>query len=223
MLKHLPYLVLSHPLSDETPGYAGKKDFRCHPVQCLENGDSCNKHHITMSNHIGTHVDAPSHFVKKGKSIADFDPDDWLFKHIKYLDCTDCLTSKLIDMDYLANIIKPCMQTKLLILKTGMEASRHLDDYWSSSVVFSANIAEFLHDRLPQLSAIGMDTISVSSMLDRAEGRRVHQALLSRNIRIIEDMKLSALYDHHALTYIHVIPHIVARIDGTPVTVLAGC
>ena len=217
-----PYLILSHALSAQTPGYAGKSDFQCQPIQCLNAGDSCNKHKITMSNHVGTHVDAPSHFIKDGKSIADYGQDDWLFQGVKYLDCTDCLTSKTIDMAYLANSIKPCKHTTLLLMKTGMEDLRHLEEYWSSSVVFKADIGGFLIEKLPNLSAIGMDTISVSSMLDRAEGRHVHQALLSRNIRIIEDMKLSVLNDQISLTYVHVIPHIVDHIDGTPVTVLAG-
>lgn len=222
MLNQLPYIMLSHPLSNETPGYAGKQDFDYHQIECLESGDSCNKYHIGMSNHTGTHVDAPSHFIVNGKSIADYSQNEWLFNEIKYIDCSAKLPAKLIDINCLEDLIQPCEKTQLLLIKTGMESVRQLDEYWSSSVVFMSEIASFLTNRLPKLCAIGMDTISVSSMLDRAEGRRVHQALLSRNIRIIEDMKLSLLMNHHVIGFIHTIPHIVDNIDATPVTVIAG-
>ena len=40
-------------------------------LQSLENGDSCNLTGFSMCAHNGTHVDAPSHFVRDGKTIDE--------------------------------------------------------------------------------------------------------------------------------------------------------
>ena len=40
-----------------------------------------------MSNHLGTHVDAPSHFVDQGKTLTDYEAKDWVFSHPFLVHC----------------------------------------------------------------------------------------------------------------------------------------
>ena len=43
------------------------------PVQQLEKGDLCNLTSLTLGSHTGTHMDAPCHFVRGGKTIDQVD------------------------------------------------------------------------------------------------------------------------------------------------------
>lgn len=45
----------------------------------MSQGDSCNAVRIGLSNHLGSHVDAPSHFVTSGRSVDEYAPKDWFF------------------------------------------------------------------------------------------------------------------------------------------------
>lgn len=49
---------------------APKKEQLC----AMENGDTINLTAFSMCSHNGTHVDAPSHFIKDGKTVDQLDP-----------------------------------------------------------------------------------------------------------------------------------------------------
>lgn len=60
---------LSHPLENGMTVWPGHPEFSQVPVSSFEAGDiSCN-HSLSLSEHSGTHLDAPSHFVPGGVSI----------------------------------------------------------------------------------------------------------------------------------------------------------
>lgn len=44
-------------------------------VQALENGDACNLTDLSMCSHNGTHMDAPAHYIKNGKTIDQLSPE----------------------------------------------------------------------------------------------------------------------------------------------------
>ena len=47
-------------------------------IQSIEQGDSCNLTAFSMCAHNGTHVDAPSHFIEKGKTIGEVGLDPFV-------------------------------------------------------------------------------------------------------------------------------------------------
>jgi len=47
----------------------------CKELNSIEKGDLYNLHSLFMCAHNGTHVDAPSHFIKDGKNIDEIDVD----------------------------------------------------------------------------------------------------------------------------------------------------
>ena len=59
-------------IHDEMLAYPGDPAFSKESICNLETGDVCNLLHIHMSNHAGTHIDFPAHFIRDGKTSADF-------------------------------------------------------------------------------------------------------------------------------------------------------
>src|SRR5688572_14125169 len=51
--------------------YPGDPRFRSKTIRSLEKGDPYSLSKIMMSNHIGTHVDAPAHMIPGGLTVSD--------------------------------------------------------------------------------------------------------------------------------------------------------
>jgi kynurenine formamidase len=73
------WVYLSYPLNCETPAYGGGDSLKIQHEKSIEKGDSCNTQHWSLSNHMGTHIDFPRHFVQAGKTSEDYGPEFWIF------------------------------------------------------------------------------------------------------------------------------------------------
>ena len=60
---------ITRPLSPDTQRYPGDPPFQLMSHSSLARGDPFELTSVAMSSHLGTHVDAPSHFVKGGATI----------------------------------------------------------------------------------------------------------------------------------------------------------
>ena len=60
---------LSHPMENGMPVWPGHPEFLQKKVASFENGDIACNHSLGLSEHSGTHLDAPAHFVPGGASI----------------------------------------------------------------------------------------------------------------------------------------------------------
>ena len=211
------YYCLSHPISSSTPVYAGEEGPKVSNLCSLQDGGTCNKLSIVMDNHMGTHVDVPLHFLKGGKCITDYSIDEWVFTKCTIIDCA-CEPGAVIDSSLLKSksIDNDC---ELLLLRTGFERFREQEMYWKKSPIFHEDLGGFFERSLPSLRAIALDTISLSSLLDRQMGRRAHVAILSRGIRIFEDVSLQQLPS--SLNQIIAFPLMLKSADGAPVTMMA--
>lgn len=210
---------LSHPLSINTPLYGGVGKISAEPLKSIQAGDSCNSFLLSFPNHSSTHVDCPKHFIANGKQILDFTAKDWIFINPGFLEFPST-KNQIIDFN-------PCDftlgtaadQLDFLIIKTRFETYRGQEEYWKNGPGISHKLANRLKTYFPNLRGIGIDFISVSSFSDRTEGRLAHFALLSQDILIVEDMKLSSLFQ--APTKLVVSPLLFENLDGAPVTVFA--
>lgn len=210
-------VVLSHQINSKTPLYGGKGKVRISPKKSIKRGDTSNSLNLNFSNHTGTHVDVPHHFIQSGKTLTDFSPQKWLFKNVLVLE-KEVSPGQVIDGNILGEV-KREGNVQLLILKTGFEKYRSTEAYIKQSPVFPVKTIRFLKKKFPKLQAIGFDFISLSSLLNREEGRRAHKELLKDDILIVEDMRLSSLKDKP--DFILVSPLWIEGADGSPVSVWA--
>ena len=61
---------ISRPLANGFPAWPGDPPFAAAPAASMSRGDACEVTRLTMSAHAGTHLDAPSHVIPGGGSLA---------------------------------------------------------------------------------------------------------------------------------------------------------
>jgi kynurenine formamidase len=211
------YIFLSHELSEKTPGYGGKKGLVIETVSRIKDGRSANQSLWHLSNHLGTHIDAPYHFDNRGRTLCCFTANEFIFKRVSLVDIR-VQPGELILPGAWSKNIRP--KTDLLLLRTGFEEKRNKKEYWSKNPGLSLELAVWLRKFCPFIKAVGMDFISATSFLHREEGKIAHRAFLKdgKPILLIEDMSLENI--NNTLKKVIVSPLRVKRSDGSPVTIL---
>lgn len=211
-------LNLSFFLNEETPIYGGANDVSIQPVNSISKGDSANTKRLNFSNHSGTHIDYPNHFVNEGKVSTDYDADFWIFNNPYVLNYS-ASENELIDLsDELLNQIPK--ETDFLILNTGFWKKRMERVYWENNPGISPELAQKLKDRLPSLRVLGADLISITSFQNRPTGRVTHKIFLNEpSILLIEDMDLSKL--NSIPKKVIALPLLLKGADGAPINVIA--
>ena len=69
---------ISVRLADQAPPYPGDPPFERRFTRTIAGGDTCNFSTLSMSLHRGTHVDAPLHFIHRGKAVGDYPPERFI-------------------------------------------------------------------------------------------------------------------------------------------------
>jgi kynurenine formamidase len=206
-------VYLSYFLEESTPIYGGQNGaFKIETTNSIYLGDTSNNLKFIFPNHIGTHIDFPHHFSNNGKKCSDYPASFWVFNKVEVLFCNiDEVENKI---DGLRSDIE------LLILKTGFGEKRNEIEYWSAQPIIPAYFARLFKSKFPSLRVFGFDLISLTSKLDRIEGKKAHtQFLIDNNILILEDMNLEFLFT--APETIIISPLQVSEADGVPCTVIA--
>jgi kynurenine formamidase len=183
-------LFLSHILDEKTPIYASKSKVTLERTRQMNKGDVCNEMSWNFTNHAGTHVDAPRHFVKKGKTVDQYPAEGWVFDKVSLVNLHKVKPGEIIT---LAGFGKLARDTQLVLIKTGFERYRGQKAFWHNGPGLHPELAAWLKKMCPHIRAVGMDIISVSSIQNRELGRAAHREFLGRDILLIEDMKLSVL------------------------------
>ena len=190
------------------------------PAKQLARGDSANTLDLAMPNHIGSHVDAPRHFIADGASVDQYPADDWIFEHPILIDAT-VSPAVLIDADRLARACpSPDRAADLVFLQTGAARLRGSEDFWRAGPGVAGSGARWIIDHFPKIRALGLDSISLSSFAHRAEGRTAHRLLLERGIRLFEDLDLAAIPAGSSLVRVIGLPLRLQDGDGAPVTMI---
>lgn len=216
------FIYLSHFLDEDTPGYGGAKSFERKPISEISKGATSNSEEwIFRSNHVGTHVDLPSHFDNEGKRLEDFSASDWVFHRPHLLTLTVNENQIIEPIEVFDSIPKDC---DLLLLKTNFQKFRHLNVYWEKGPGLSPDLGKWIRKNRPSIKVVGFDFISVTSYSNRPLGRVAHKEFLGTHgqgepLRVIEDMKLDLISTNPIK--IIVAPHLVRGADGAPVVVLA--
>jgi arylformamidase len=59
----MSYVDISLPLHPDIPRWPGTSGFGLEWFKRIEDGDGCNNSRLCSDVHVGTHVDAPLHFI----------------------------------------------------------------------------------------------------------------------------------------------------------------
>lgn len=140
---------------------------------------------LVFSEHTGTHVDAPFHFLPSGKTIDEF-PCDYLWGPASLVDASERDPSTPIT----AAVLEAAAHSSDVVIAAGdillvrAWAGNRADPGFYECMAFSQDATDWLISKAPK--AVGVDLPAVDSPGDR--GFPVHIALLEREILIIENL-----------------------------------
>ena len=217
------YRLLSYPLTRDTQEYGGKRTVRIKKDKNILKGDSCNTFTLNMPNHIGTHIDCPSHFFESGRKVSQYEIEEFIFSRPFVMDCPK-KENELVTAEDIEKMVNKLKNKDILICRTGFYKYRKKDRYALENPGIAPEAAEFIRRKLGNIKCVGIDAISVSPYQNRQLGRETHKIFFkdtfkkSKPIRLIEDMNLSGKLDD--LKEVHVFPLLMRSIDSSPCSVL---
>lgn len=176
-----PYIDITFPLSTRLPKWPGSIGFEMNWQMRMPININ-NSSFFTIDSHLGTHLDAPLHFVEKGRHVADIDFDKLI--GLTYVVEIKGLRSITVTHLEAANIPLKC--TKLL-LKTDNQHywKKGLTDFQEDFCSIDATGAQWLVDR--NIHLIGIDYLSIQRFKD---GPETHQILLKNEVVVLETINL---------------------------------
>ena len=201
---------VSVPLTNTMPVWPSGPPIRLLPQPHLSKDGSytINETVIEMGSHMGTHIDAPYHFVAAGKRLHEI-PLERLIGRATVFEIPGV---RSIGIQELKSLTWDGVER--VLFKT--ENSKHWQDgaFYEDFVYLEPEGAEFLVSRGVRL--VGIDYLSIEKF--RAEKHLTHFALLTRNIVVIEGLDLSRVPQGDYTIY--ALPLNLHDADGGPTRVI---
>lgn len=168
------YLDLSRIIEDKMPVYPGDD-----PTLLFQTANIKNDHfasfRLETNMHVGTHLDAPLHFIENSKYISDYPVDIFAGKAV----LIDVREIELIGLkDEYERLIS---EEDIVLFCTGFSEFYGTANYYSKHPILTLELAEFLARK--KIKMVGLDTPSP----DR-DDYLIHHKLLSNDIFIIENL-----------------------------------
>ena len=203
----MPIFDVSQSLQKSTPVFPGDPSFSMVPFFSRENHDEFNLSILTMSTHLGTHVDAPLHYVDGGLKVDEISPDI-LVGHGIILDMRGV---DVIDVAVLEK--SSWTKEKRVFLKTDFSAELRQNNISKKQPYINDSGAHALMERGVKL--VGIDSMSVDRINDQYAP--VHKLLLSSGVIIVEGLDLSEV--PCGTCRIYCLPLKISGGDGAPARV----
>jgi arylformamidase len=173
---------ISVPIRTGMITYPGDKGVHIDRELDRAKGDPVTVSFISMSAHAGTHVDAPLHFIDRGKTIDQISPGA-LQGRARVIAIEDHQSIKVEELE--VNKIKA---GEILLFKTDNSALWRRESFSPDYVYLSAPAARYLAEQ--KVRTVGIDYLSV----DKVDGiGEAHRTLLEGSIVIVESLDLSAV------------------------------
>ncbi len=174
---------ISVGISPEIPVWPGDPPVVLERVKSIENGDEANVSRIASGVHVGTHIDAPIHFVEGGATVDAIPLKSLLGR--AYV--VDLRKADVLDAATLESARIP-PRTRRLLFKT------RNSELWTSGessfqrdfVAVDASGAEWLVKKGVKL--VGVDYLSVAPFND---GVATHRILLEAGVVVVEGLNLA--------------------------------
>jgi arylformamidase len=196
--RKMKIIDLSHTIHDDIQIYPGD------PVPSIRRGlthekDYCHVDVLTLGSHTGTHIDAPYHFLKKGKKIDEFPVQRFVGDGVQ-IDLTAKSDRDLIEPGDIEPYESEIAEGDFVVLRTGRDKYFGTPRYYLHPYL-SAEGARLLVKM--GISLVGIDAMNVdptyfgsiesdSSAKDVPDeeeyGYPVHDILLGNDILIVENL-----------------------------------
>lgn len=176
---------VSVPLHAELPTWPDSEGLKLTLAKRLASGDTTNSSVLHCDVHVGTHVDAPWHFVEGGHTAEQL-PLEVLIgpAFVAFLPETSAITAS-----DLAGLALPAGTERLLLRTPNSELwAAGVTEFREDYVALTADAARWVVDQGIRL--IGVDYLSVQRYGDSPV---THQILLGAGVVILEGLNLAAV------------------------------
>ena len=198
---------VSLTISPNLPIWPGDPALELEQIESMDKGAHANVTRLSAAVHLGTHVDAPHHFLNDGRTVDNL-PLDVLTGpcYVTQLpDGIEAITAEVLDRSEITSEMKRV----LFGTRNSHFWARGESTFQTDFVAITEDGAEWLVDRGVQL--VGVDYLSVAPYGDSVP---THTILLRAGVVIVEGLNLSKIvrgfYDLYCL------PLKIAGSDGAP-------
>jgi len=204
---------ISVGISSDLPVWPGDPSIEIERISSIEGGGDDNVSRINTCVHVGTHVDAPLHYIEGGASV-DTLPLEVLIGRAYVVDLPH---ADKLDETTLENAHIP-PRTRRLLFKTRNSSlwARGEKEFQTDYVGVDSSGAEWLVRKGIQL--VGIDYLSIAPYEKTVEPHRI---LLEAGMVILEGLNLSEI--HRGRYTLYCFPIKIIGSDGAPArAILAG-
>lgn len=175
---------ISLTLSPDLPVWPGDAPFELEQVESMKKGTQANVSKLSTSVHIGTHVDAPHHFLNDGRTIESLPLD--VLTGLCYVtqlpDGVEAITAEALE-----GMSLPGKLSRVLFGTSNSRLwARGETEFQEDFVAVSEDGAEWLVGHGIQL--VGVDYLSVAPYHDSTP---THRVLLQAGVVVVEGLDLS--------------------------------
>lgn len=181
-LLHQPTLLdLSHSINGAISVYPGT------PLPGLESiatvpADGYAEMKLTLTSHMGTHIDAPAHMIEGARTLDQYGADSFVGPAL-VIDCRNS-NQQGITLDLLKACEPQIDEVDFVLLCTGWSHQWGTEHYLAGYPVLTEAAARWLAGK--RLTGIGMDTISPDPLDD--SHYPIHHILFNKELLIIENL-----------------------------------
>lgn len=175
--------------------------------------DYCHVDQLHLNSHLGTHIDAPFHFLPEGKPIHAFPAEAFVRRGVA-IDLRHKKAREIITAEDLhsACLVPGCA----VVLVTGWYRLFGMDDYLKHPYL-SKEAAEYLVEQ--GVSIVAVDFLNVDQTM--GEDWDAHNVLLSNEIFIVENLNHTFALDFEKNYLFSFLPLKIIGTDGSPIRAVA--
>lgn len=204
------YYDLTVTISEKLVTFPGDPQFEVKEICQLGNNSHFHLNKLVLNNHLGTHIDFPSHVIECGKSSSDYLIENLIGDGviIEVPENEKSITKKRIQS-------APIYPNDIVFFKTANSEISKLSAFVEDYVYMEIDAAIELFNKKAKI--VGIDYLSVDKY--ESEHLPVHNFLLTNKILIVENLEL-----HNVPTgryKIYIMPLKIENMDGLPVRIIA--
>jgi arylformamidase len=175
------WIDISVPLRNGMVAWPGDAPFERTSTLEMANGDACNLSQISTTGHIGTHMDAPRHYIESAAGIESM-PIPAAIGRARVIEIHDPEVIRTLELEphHLA-------KGERVLFKTRNSATCWQTDHFEKKYIYiPPETAQYLAER--GVRTVGVDYLSVGGF--EYGGPETHRILLQAGIWIIEGLML---------------------------------
>lgn len=211
---------LSVSLENGMMYYPGDPVPEISPALTLEK-DGCRVKKLSIGSHTGTHIDAPSHFVREGKNIEQIELTKCMGK-AAVVNLTNLDPCHKITLKDVKEQLPKAGEVQVILLHTEWTEKYGTEEFFLHPYLSKEVAEEFVSLRI---QAVGVDMLNVDYTCREGElytedSTEVHQVLLGNEVVIVENLTNIGAIDF-SNPYVMFVPLKISGADGSPVRAVA--